>query len=526
MRESTSKNPLLARGVLTAAVLLAGGLLYVPGGFAHRPFDQFDDTRFAPIEDTEQEIGLERVAVGLTAPNKGVVAPGLPNHLFVVDQPGQIWAINLNAPRPVVCPGPDCILFHDVSALLVTLGCVPDVGASFDERGLLGLAFHPDFASNGLLYTYTSEPNPGDLTFPTTLPGGPGTGDHRNVISEWQAVNLSDPSMGVNPMRRELIRVDWPQFNHDGGDLAFGPDGMLFISMGDGGGADDRDGQDFIVCGSSPSMNAPIVGHGDGNGQNRTNPLGSILRIDVNGNNSANGQYGIPPDNPFVDMPSVIEEIFAFGFRNPFRFSFDDKTGDLLAGDVGQNDIEEVDIVVSGGNFGWNLKEGTLSFNPNGNDPGFACDPEEVGPFPCPDAPRGLIDPITQYDTHHEGHAVIGGFVYRGSEVEELEGRFIFGDFSKIFRFPIGPQDYGRLFMVNAGGSGDLREIEELRIVPGNQLNLSLLGWGEDAAGELYPMGNISGLPFPGPDVDENGDPIPGGVVLKIVPAPEALDVD
>ncbi len=118
-----------------------------------------------------------------------------------------------------------------------------------------------------------------------------------------------------------------------------------------------------------------------------------------------------------------------------------------------------------------------------------------------------FVDPIGQYDTHREGHAVIGGFVYRGSELEELEGRYVFGDFSNIFRFPVGPQDYGRLFHLKPGDD-DLREIKEFQIVPGNALLLALLGWGEDARGELYPMGNISGLPF----FDE-------GVVLKIVPA-------
>ncbi len=119
-----------------------------------------------------------------------------------------------------------------------------------------------------------------------------------------------------------------------------------------------------------------------------------------------------------------------------------------------------------------------------------------------------FVDPIAQYDTHREGHAVIGGFVYRGSELKKLKGRYIFGDFSLKFRFPVGPQDYGRLFHVKPGGGNGLRKIQEFQILPGNSLSLALLGWGEDADGELYPMGNISGLPF----FDE-------GVVMKIVPA-------
>ena len=160
--------------------------------------------------------------------------------------------------------------------------------------------------------------------------------------------------------------------------MAFGPDRYLYIAMGDGGGADDADGQLFNrprdpnpEC----AFQTPIVGHQtDGNAQKLNVPLGKILRIDVDTRNSANGQYGIPRDNPFVNRPSAttVKEIWAFGFRNPFRMSFDSRTGDLFVGDVGQNDIEEVDIVRKGGNYGWNLKEGTLFFHINGTADGFA----------------------------------------------------------------------------------------------------------------------------------------------------------
>ena len=490
-----------------ALLFLADSVLST--SLAAPPWDPGNGTVFAPIKKTKGDIRLELVADGLTAPLKGVVAPGFPDTLFVVDQPGEIWAIDLTADRPVSCPGPGCNLFFDVSTRLVMLGCVPEstasFGGSFDERGLLGLAFHPDYAWNDKFYTYTSEPNAGLPTFPTTLPGG-ATADHQNVITEW---------VTGSPIGKDLMRVDHPQFNHNGGDLAFGPDGMLYISMGDGGGADDRDGQDFVVCGSNPSIAAPIIGHGlDGNGQKLTNPLGKILRIDVDGDNSGNGQYGIPADNPFVGAGGgVVEEIFALGMRNPYRFSFDMKTGDLYGGDVGQNDLEEVNLVRSGANHGWPIREGTQFFAHNFNDAGFAT-PDDPGTAVAPPAlAPHLVDPIAQYDTHQEGHAVIGGFVYRGSELKKLKGRYIFGDFSTTFRFPIGPQDYGRLFHLKPGGGKGkgkkgLRKIEEFQILPGNNLSLALLGWGEDADGELYPMGNISGLPF----FDE-------GVVVKIVPA-------
>ncbi len=514
---------------LTAALpLLVGGILHAPSVLADPPWltPPFDETRFAPITRDGAEIGLVVVATGLTAPLKGVAAPGLDEKLFVIDQPGQIYVIDLAAPGPVTCPGPGCTLFLDVGASglnqIVTMGVLGE--NTFDERGLLGLAFHKEFKKNGKFYTYTSEPNNGRApTFATTLSFPRATGipsHHQNVIAEWRANNPGDPSAGVDAgSRRELIRVDWPQFNHNGGDLAIrASDGTLFFSMGDGGGADDRDGQQFVF--------GPIDGHGlDGNGQKLTNPLGKILRIDVDGNNSANGQYGIPADNPFVGAGGgVVGEIYALGFRNPFRFSFDREDPDhLYVGNVGQNDLEEIELVESGANHGWPIKEGTLFFAHNGNADGFAT-PDDPGTAvaPQPLAPE-LVDPVSQYDTHHEGHAVLAGFLYRGEEVSDLEGKFVFGDFSLVFRFPSGPMDQGRLFFQNRASSpgGGLKRIEELRVVPGNRLALALLGWGEDASGELYPMGNISGIPFP----SVPGGP-PDGLVLKIVPAPEPTEVD
>jgi glucose/arabinose dehydrogenase len=473
------------------------------------------ETTFAPIRPGGQPINLAKVADGLTSPLKGTVAPGLRNHLFVVDQIGKVWAVNLTTGSKTV--------FLDVGPTglnrLVTLGVLgPN---TFDERGLLGLAFHPNYATNGLFYTYTSEPNAGPPTFPTTMPPG-SPADHQNVVAESEAVNPSNPSLGVVPgSRRELMRVDWPQFNHDGGDLAFGPDGFLYISMGDGGGADDADGQQFVVAdGALPANTTAMVGHqGDGNAQKLNTPLGKILRIDVNGRNSANGQYGIPADNPFVGMPG-LDEIYAFGFRNPFRMSFDTATSDLYVGDVGQNDIEEVDRVIKGGNYGWNAKEGTLFFRINGNEEGFASTADNGRTNPA------MIDPIAQYDTHGEGHSVIGGFVYHGKLFPQLQGRYVFGEFSRVFNFPGGPHNFGRLLYIQQKKTtgGKLLNIQEfkrfdaaivalgLSVGPGAcdglfPPTLAVLGMGQDAAGEVYTMGNISGTPFG-----------TGGVVLKLVP--------
>ncbi len=423
-------------------------------------------------------VKLELVASGLTAPNWGTDAPGQPDRLFVTDQDGILWAIDLTSGEKSV--------FLDVTAQLVELGIFGK--GSFDERGLLGVAFHPDYQVNGLLYTYTSQPVRGVADF-STMPEAT-IADHQCVITEWQVPNPADPSSVVDPeSARELLRIDQPQFNHDGGAVDFGPDGMLYFSLGDGGGADDADGQPFIG-------GAPIIGHGcRGNGANPANILGAIVRIDPLGNNSANGQYGIPPDNPFVAEDGV-DEIYAYGFRNPFRFSFDSLAGDLYAADVGQNHIEEINVVVSGGNYGWNHKEGSFFFIPNGAQPGYVTDMTQ----PVPD---GVLDPIAQYD-HDEGIAIIGGFVYRGIRIPALLGRYVFGEFAQTF------DNDGRLFYLD-----EKNQILAFQLLDQKVLGLSLLGMGRDAQGEVYIMANGTGVPF--------GDT---GVVLRIAPKLGDLDAD
>lgn len=419
-----------------------------------------------PIEKGPQVIRLEMVVAGMTAPNWGTALPGCTNRsgrLVVNDQVGVLWGVDLAKNEKTV--------LLDLSDRLVSLGAFGP--GSFDERGFLGIAFHPDFAENGLLYTYTSEPVDGEADF-STLPAGVDA-NHQSVINEWQIPEPCSPIAVVDPSsRREILRIDEPQFNHDAGALAFGPDGMLYIALGDGGAADDQG-----------------VGHvPGGNGQEPGNILGAILRIDPAGGNSANGAYGIPTDNPFVGMPGYAEEIFAYGFRNPFRFSFDSETGEMYIGDVGQNDIEEVSIGMAGGNYGWNYKEGSFCFDPNGSDPGFV--------FDCGlgNAPEGLIDPIAEYD-HDEGISVIGGFVYRGSQIPALKGRYVFGDFLQP---AIGS---GRLFYLQKNN-----RILEFRLADQDTLGLRVLGFGQDARGELYVMANATGTPF--------GDT---GVVLRIAAA-------
>ena len=445
-------NKLINRTALT--MLLVFALLLLVATVSASNHQPLEDPIPEPIEMGALRIRLETVATGMTAPNWGTAVPGcsnLNNRLAVVDQDGILWAVNVDT-------GAKSVLL-DVGDRLVSLGAIGP--CSFDERGFLGVAFHPDFAGNGLLYTYTSEPVAGPADF-STMPAGE-LPNHQSVISEWQIPAPCDAASVVDPAsRRELLRVDEPQFNHDAGALVFGPDGMLYVALGDGGQADDQG-----------------VGHvPGGNGQEPGNILGTILRLDPTGSNSANGQYGIPADNPFVGTAGHLDEIFAYGFRNPFRISFDSHTGDLYAADVGQHAIEEIDLVTAGGNYGWHIKEGSFCFDPNGDDRGFvfACAPG--------DASGDLIDPIAEYD-HDEGIAVVGGFVYRGSEIPPLRGRYVFGD----FLHPASGS--GRLFYLQQN-----QEIQEFQLAWQDTLGLRLLGFGQDAQGELYVLANQTGTPF------------------------------
>jgi glucose/arabinose dehydrogenase len=400
------------------------------------------------IEQTGVSVTLDPIATGLTSPLWLTTAPSADDRLIVVDQMGIVWAIDAETG--------DKSVFLDVSERLVELGAFGE--GSYDERGLLGIAFHPDYAANGLLYTYESHPVGPEADY-STMPDGE-TADHQNVITEWTVDNPDGPLAEVNPeSARELLRIDHPQFNHNGGAMAFGPDGFLYFSIGDGGAGDDQG-----------------IGHGEeGNAQNINSILGKVIRIDPLGDNSPNGKYGIPDDNPFVGVDG-LDEIYAYGFRNPYRFSFDTATGDLWLGDAGQNDIEEVDTVTLGGNYGWRHKEGSFFFMHNGEDDGFVCDED-------PGVPPDLIDPVAEYD-HDEGVVVVGGFVYHGSLIPELAGRYVFGDFSADGEGP------GRLFHLDDAGG-----IVEFQYA-GAPFDAYLLGFGQDAAGEVYVLSNATSTPF------------------------------
>jgi len=349
------------------------------------------------------EIGLEPVAEGLTAPLGFEYADEEGDRNFVVDQTGQVYVLGDDGLRDDP--------FLDVSDRIVDLG-VPRLNG-YDERGLLGLAFHPEFAENRTFYVRYSAPN---------REGTPENYDHTAVLAEFRAtedLQSADPDS-----ERVLMEIPEPQMNHNGGAVAFGPDGYLYTSLGDGGGAND------VGLGHVPDWYDRNEG---GNGQDVTqNLLGSILRIDVDGQ-EGDLPYSIPDDNPLVGTEGR-DELYAWGFRNPFRMSFND--GRLFVGDSGQNLWEEVDIVEKGGNYGWNVREGSHCFsveNPSEPDAITDC------PTTTPEDVRGgeqLLDPIIEYRHRKstiafiDGSVVIGGYVYQNDALSELTGTYVFGNWS------------------------------------------------------------------------------------------------
>lgn len=386
--------------------------------------------------------GLRQVAAGLTAPVALVEPPDGSRRLFIVDQIGLIRVL-LPGGRLLAEP------FLDVRDRLVPLQ------ASFDERGLLGLAFHPRYAENGRFFVFYSAP---------LRDGAPAGWNCTSHVSEFLV--SADPDRADPGSERILLQVDKPQFNHNAGTVVFGPDGHLYISLGDGGGAND------VGLGHVEDWFPDNAG---GNGQDVTdNLLGSILRIDVDGG----APYAIPPDNPFVGTEG-LDEIWAYGFRNPYRISFDGSR--LFAGDAGQLLWEEVSLVVRGGNYGWNVKEGTHCFD---------AENQAVSPAECPSvAPGGvpLRDPVIEYANARNplggiGLVVVGGHVYRGGELPQLRGRYVFGDWSRSFGRPDGT-----LLVATSRRSG-LWRIQEILVHgrPGGRLGHFILGFGRDARGEVY----------------------------------------
>jgi hypothetical protein len=365
-------------------------------------------------------------------------SPDNTGRIFIVDQGGQIYILKdgerLSQP------------FLDISSKLVPRE------SPQDERGLLGLAFHPDFENNGRFFVFYSGP---------LSATGPVGWDHTNFIAEYSVTPGTDQANEAT--ERIILSMDHPQANHNAGMLAFGPDGYLYASVGDGGGANDTD-----------------VGHVEGgNGQDVVeNLLGSILRIDVNNTE----EYAIPADNPFVGVDG-FDEIYAFGLRNPYRFSFD-PDGKIIAADAGQELYEEINLIEKGGNYGWNIKEGAHCFDPNN---------PETSPASCANEDsfgNPLVDPVIEFKNSRSfsdglGNVSIGGYVYEGTDESDLAGKYIFG----VLTQTPGAAS-GAIFAANR--TGTTWDYEKLVIsnTPDNELGEFVLGFGKDNNGEVYVLTN------------------------------------
>ena len=351
-------------------------------------------------------MGLERAFPNLTFQRlTNLVQPeGGDGSIFVTEQSGRI----LRFP-------------NDQQAVRaeVFLDITDRISERNNEEGLLGLAFHPDYEKNGHFYVYYSAAGP-----------------RRSVLSRFE---VASESFARADRASELVIIEVPQpyGNHNGGQLAFGPDGYLYVGLGDGGAGGD-----------------PL-----GNGQNKGTLLGSILRIDVNGG-SGDKNYRVPPDNPFLGVPGAKEEIWAYGLRNPWRFSFDTGTGTPWIADVGQNAWEEIDVGKAGANYGWNVMESRHCFSPR-----TGCDE------------GGLEIPLWEYSLSSGNCGVIGGYVYRGRRTPSMVGAYVYGDFCS-----------GRIW----GLRRDAESVTEQSLLVDS--DISITSFGQDVAGNLYILSRNEGI--------------------------------
>jgi glucose/arabinose dehydrogenase len=327
------------------------------------------------------------------------------NRIFVPQQQGIIHVFKEDSKETKV--------FLDLSKKVVYID-------KENEEGFLGLAFHPKYKSNGEFFVYYTTQN----------------APHTTVVSRFK-VSKTNPDKADLASEEELLVVTHPFWNHKGGTICFGPDGFLYITIGDGGAGNDP----------------------HGNGQNLQSLLGKIHRIDVD-RKDAGLKYGIPKDNPFVgrlanNQPIARPEIYAYGLRNVWRMSFDRQTGQLWAADVGQNLWEEIDLITKGGNYGWNLREGKHEFAPNitSNSP-------------------GLIEPVWEYN-HDVGKSITGGSVYRGKKLPELAGHYLYADYVT-----------GRLWGLKYDEAK--KAVVANRPIPYKGAALPVISFGEDEAGEAY----------------------------------------
>ncbi len=454
--------------------------------------------------------------------NHLVESPDSSGRLFVLDSRGGIRIIENDLASPNI--------FLNLS-LVPNVAGKPDIDlvvGAFGQQGQGGFAFHPDYATPGAdgfgkLYTAHSDNKAGKPVpdFPS-----PGATAHHSVIIEWN-VDPLNPNAVDTASRRELLRIGQPFADHNMQQIGFNPlanpgdadYGMMYVSMGDGGNN------------QPPVPTDPFQG-----GQNPGTPLGSILRIDPLGNNSVNGKYGIPSDNPFVNdvdlqhtlgidesttpQDESLGEVWAYGLRNPHRFGWDtglNGTGNMFISDIGQASIEEINLGAAGANYGWREREGTFATDPNNEN--------TLNALPGNDALFGYSYPVAQYD-HDEGIAIVGGFVYRGQAISTLQGKYIFGDLVN------GRMFYTDVDEMTLGTPGSQATVHELTLFhDGSERTLKQimgnvprtdLRFGVDNEGEIYVIGKRTGeifrmVPFTSIDGDLDGDGFVGIDDLNIV---------
>jgi len=437
---------------------------------------------YTPLVSPPQSISLEKIAGGFSSPMMIAVPNDGSGRMAVVDQ---IGLVKMLTPENRIVDTP----FLDVRDRMVKLN------AGYDERGLFSLAFHPDFKNNGRVFVYYSAP---------LRAGGPVGWSSTNRLSEFHVLP-GNPDVVDMSSEKILLTVDKPYSNHNGGPLLFGPDdGYLYLALGDGGRADDTG-----------------IGHtpGTGNAQDGTTFLGKILRIDVDKPGEGGNNYAIPPDNPFVGTAGFAPEIYATGFRNPAYASFDSGGNHTLTtGVAGQALFESVFIVDKGGNYGWNIREGTHCFNP--------ADDTKPAAVPCPvtgSHGEPLIGPIIETG-HDVGNTVIGGYIYRGTAMPDLVGNYIFGHWSTGFT-----QGDGTMLISTPTNGYDIGmyppavsnitpqdnrmwTTREFRLTnnPDGRIHAYVRGFGEDRDHELYVLTSMKSGPDPSATTGEIWKLVPG----------------
>jgi len=402
---------------------------------------------------SSSNIGLKLIAEGLNAPMVLVSIPDGSGRLLVADQSGVIHLINRDGKK-------------SEQPFLDLRGKMAALGKGMEERGLLGLALHPQFKSNHKLYAVYSAP---------LRTNAPPQWDHTERLSEFRTAG-ADFVTGDPASERIILEIDEPDWNHNSGRLAFGPDRFLYWTVGDGGAPND-------VGDATRGRGHPP----EGNAQNLQTLLGKVLRLDID----RGTPYGIPKDNPYADGKKGLPEIFAYGLRNPWGMSFD-RGGkhDLIVVDVGQDRWEEINIILSGGNYGWRLREGFDGFDPK-NPRTAPTNAVTVGADGKP-----FVDPVFTYktlrgrgtDPEAYGVTITGGYIYRGKAFPELVGKYVFADWSRS----MGIADGTLLVATIPRESGARWTVQPLALkdFPNGRIKSFIWALGQDADGELYVLAN------------------------------------